>query len=96
MREIDTIHFDFTETNMKKILTAIALSIALPAVAHAQTEPAKADCCEKHDKMDCCKDMAGMDHAERDMKGMDSHAMHNMSRPGAKVPQANPQQNHQQ
>ena len=81
---------------MKKILTAIALTIALPAVAHAQAAPAKADCCEKHGKMDCCKDMAGMDHAGHDMKGMDSHAMHNMSQPGAKTSQADPQQNHQQ
>lgn len=82
---------------MKKILTAIALTIALPAVAHAQTAPAKADCCEKmKDKMDCCKDMAGKDHAGHDMKGMDSHAMHNMSQPGAKAPQVDPHQNHQQ
>ena len=80
---------------MKKILTAIALTIALPAVAHAQAAPAKADCCEKHDKMDCCKDMAGMVDAGHDMKGMDSHAMHNMSQPGAKAPQADPHQNHQ-
>ena len=55
---------------MNKILTAIALSIALPAVAHAQAAPApeaKQDCCEKmktEGKECCCKDMAGKDHAE--------------------------------
>jgi hypothetical protein len=59
---------------MKKILTAIALSIALPAVAHAQAAPAPApekDCCEKmkaEGKECCCKDMAGKDHAKHDMK----------------------------
>jgi hypothetical protein len=59
---------DFTETSMNKILTAIALTIALPAVAHAQAAPApKADCCEKmkaEGKECCCKDMAGKDHAD--------------------------------
>ena len=81
---------------MKKILTAIALTIALPAVAHAQAAPAKADCCEKMKDMNCCKGMAGMDHAGHDMKGMDSHSMQIMSQPGAKAPQADPHQNHQQ
>lgn len=44
---------------MKKILTAIALSIALPAVAYAQAAPApKADCGDKMKAgKDCCKDM---------------------------------------
>jgi hypothetical protein len=64
-------YFDFTETDMNKILTAIALSIALPAVAHAQAAPvpgpeAKQDCCEKmkaEGKECCCKDMAKMGHA---------------------------------
>ena len=81
---------------MKKILTAIALTIALPAVAHAQATPAKADCCEKMKDMNCCKDMAGMNHAGHDMKGMDPRAMQNMAQPGAKAPQADPHQNHQQ
>ena len=63
---------------MMKLLTAIALSIALPAVAHA-AEPApqpeaKQDCCEKmkHDgKECCCEDMDHKDHA-----GHDAHAEH--------------------
>lgn len=59
---------------MNKILTAIALSIALPAVAHAQAAPApehKMDCCEKmktEGKECCCKDMAKKDHGERGEK----------------------------
>lgn len=64
---------------MKKILTALALSIALPAVAHAQAAPApKEDCCEKMKaegkECCCCKDMAGKDHAAHDMKHMDAKA----------------------
>lgn len=73
---------------MKKILTAVALSIALPAVAHAQAAPAaKEDCCEKMKaegkECCCCKDMAGKDHA------------HAMKHDDAKTPQAEPQASHQ-
>jgi hypothetical protein len=71
---------------MKKLLTAIALTIALPAVAHAQGAPAPASkmaCCEKMKaagKECCCKDMAKMDHSKHDMKGgTDPHAGHDMS-----------------
>ena len=78
---------------MNKILTAIVLSIALPAVAQAQAAPApKAECCAKMDKA-CCKDMKsdcckGMDHSKmdhskmgHDMKtGSDPHAGHDMSK----------------
>jgi hypothetical protein len=71
---------------MKKFLTAIALTIALPAVAHAQAAPpatAKMPCCEKmkaDGKECCCKDMAKMDHGKHDMKGgADPHAGHDMS-----------------
>ena len=83
---------------MNKILTAVALSIALPAVANAQSTPApstKAGCCEKMDKP-CCKDMKsdcckGMDHSKmdhskmgHDMKpGTDPHAGHDMSKAAA-------------
>lgn len=82
---------------MKKILTAIALTIALPAVAHAQTAPAPAGkmaCGEKmKDKSDCCKDMAKMDHDKQGMKaGTDPHAGHDMS--GAKAPKADIHKNH--
>ena len=68
---------------MKKILTAVALSIAIPAVAHAQAAPApaaKMACCEKmkaEGKECCCKDMAKMDHGKHDMPaGADPHAGH--------------------
>lgn len=54
---------------MKKIVTAVALAIALPSVAHAQetAEPAASmPCCEKmkaEGKECCCKDM-DPDHAD--------------------------------
>lgn len=74
---------------MKKILTAIALTIALPAVAHAQAAAAATmECCEKmKDKCDCCKDMAKMDHDKHDMKaGSDPHAGHDLPKPSAPAP----------
>lgn len=83
---------------MKKMLTAIALTIALPAMAHAQAAPAPASkmaCCEKmkaDGKECCCKDMAKMDHSKHDMKaGADAHAGHDMSQ---KAPPAS-HSNHQ-
>ena len=85
---------------MNKILTAIALTIAVPAVAHAQAASApaakKMACCDKmkaEGKECCCDDMAKMDHSKHDMKaGGDPHAGHDMS--GAKAPQpATPQNN---
>ncbi len=69
---------------MKMIFAAVALSIAVPALAHAQTAPASAPveakkgcCAEMKAKMDCCKDM-----------GDKAHAGHDMSKP------ATPHQNH--
>jgi hypothetical protein len=74
---------------MKKILTAVALSIAVPAVAHEQAAPAPTeDCCEKmkaEGKECCCKDMAGKGHAKHDMKHSD-----------AQVPQGEAHEGHQQ
>lgn len=70
---------------MKKLLTAIALSIVVPAVAHAQAAPApKADCCEKMKaegkECCCCKEMAKMDHGKHGMKdGADAHVGHDKS-----------------
>ena len=62
---------------MKTMLTAVALSIALPSIAHAATPtpPAKEDCCAKmkaEGKKCCCDDMDKdhSDHADHDMKGM--------------------------
>lgn len=83
---------------MKKMLTAIALSIALPAMAHAQAAPAPAPkmaCCEKmkaEGKDCCCKDMAKMDHSKHGMKaGADPHAGHDMSQPAAPTSHSNHQ-----
>ena len=58
---------------MKMILTAVALSIALPSIAHAQAPvpPTKEDCCAKmkaKGKKCCCDDMDKKDHADHDMK----------------------------
>jgi hypothetical protein len=58
---------------MKKILTAVALSIAIPSIAHAQAAaPApKEDCCAKmkaEGEKCCCDDMDKKGHAEHDMK----------------------------
>jgi hypothetical protein len=67
---------------MNKLLTAIALSVALPTVAHAQAAPVpvpekKMDCCEKmkaEGKECCCKDMdkGHAEHGDKD-KAESSH-----------------------
>lgn len=65
---------------MKKYLTALALSIAIPAVAVA-APATKADCCKdmKAKGKDCCKDMAAGDMkgmaGMSDMKGMSGTKM---------------------
>ena len=67
---------------MKMMMTALALAIAFPAVAHAQAAPApeaKQDCCEKmkaEGKECCCKDMAKKDHAEHGMHAGDKSGEH--------------------
>lgn len=87
---------------MNKILTAIALTIALPAVALAQAAPAPAPMAESHEKMMAhCKDMmAKMGPSMSDMKAgakmPAGHDMSNMSKPAAKTPQADARQNPQQ
>ena len=61
---------------MMKLMTAIALTIALPAAAYA-ADPAprpKQDCCEKmkaEGKKCCCDDMADKDHAGHGEHGGD-------------------------
>ena len=74
---------------MKNILTTIALTIAIPAVAQAQAAPApaaKMDCCEKLRAAgkDC---MAGMDHSKMDHSKMGQGAQ--------TAPQAQPTTPHQ-
>jgi len=76
---------------MKKILSAIALSIAIPSIAQAQAAPAaKMGCCEKmKEKCACCKDMAGKGHEGQKLSGeKDPHAGHDMA-PKAPSPQSN-------
>lgn len=83
---------------MKKMLTAIALTIALPAVAGAQAAPApNADCCKNMKDMKDCMDMAKMDHSMQGMKsGANANAGNDASQPAAKAPQAETHMNHQQ
>lgn len=73
---------------MNKILTAVALSIAFPALANAQPAPApapKSSCCEKMKDMGCCKD--GKMDCCKDMSAMDSGKTgHDMSKMGIKTP----------
>jgi hypothetical protein len=69
---------------MKMLLTAIAIAIAFPAVAHAQQAPEPAKpmaCCEKMKaegkECGCCKDMKQMDHSSHGgAAGADSHSEH--------------------
>ena len=67
---------------MKKLLTAVALSIALPAVAHAQAAPApeKQGCCEKMKaegkECCCCEDMDHKGNAKHGDKKGDDTAHH--------------------
>ena len=82
---------------MNKFFAAIALTIALPAMAHAQATTAapKAGCCEKMKDMAGCKDMAKMDHSKHEMKaGANPHAGHAMAKPTAESPKADAHQNH--
>ncbi len=76
---------------MKKILSAIALAIAIPSMAQAQAAQApKMGCCEKmKEKSACCNDMAGKGHEGHDMSGgKDPHAGHDTT-PTAPSPQNN-------
>ena len=68
---------------MKTMIAAIALSIALPAIAHAETTPpAPAEtpkmkcCCKDKDKlMDCCEEQGRGKAGEAEHSGhdMDEH-----------------------
>ena len=83
---------------MKSYLTAVALTIALPTVALAQTPPPpapKMECCEKMKadgkECSCCKDMAKKDQSGHGGKaGSDPHAGH-----GTPVPAPDAGHNHQ-
>ena len=65
---------------MKMMIAAIAMSIAVPGIAHAEAAPGekpKMECCckDKSKPMECC-DMHGKGKA-----GQDEHAGHDMSQP---------------
>lgn len=69
---------------MNKVLTAIALTIAVPAMAHAQVAASapKSDCCDKMKggcKMDCCKGMA--DAKSGSATAADPHGGHDKAKP---------------
>ena len=68
---------------MNKLITAVALAIALPGVAHAQAAPAekpKMACCEKmKDKRGCCNKMAVKPARGSDAPSSDPHAGHDMT-----------------
>jgi|GEM_PF-3152330 len=74
---------------MEKIITAIALSIAIPSIAQAQAAPAPKMGEKMKEKCACCKDMAGKGHEGHKMSGEeDPHAGHDMT-PKAPTPQSN-------
>jgi len=61
---------------MKTIFATIALTIAFPAAAYAQSAPApekKCCCCKDDEKMECCKDKVSAD----------AHAGHSEGKPAA-------------
>lgn len=63
---------------MTKLMTAVALAVALPGVAHAQAAPAgkpKMECCEK--MKDKCDKMAGKS-ASAAPSSANPHAGHDM------------------
>ena len=69
---------------MIKLMTAVALAIALPGVAHAQAAPAekpKMECCEKmKEKCACCDKMAGKPASGTAAPSADDpHARHDMT-----------------
>ena len=59
---------------MKMIIATIALTIAFPAAAYAQSTPAPEHkcCCCKDGKCDCCKDKDD-GHSELGGAGHDKH-----------------------
>lgn len=67
---------------MNKLMTAVALAIALPGVAHAQAAPAekpKMECCEKMKDKCCCEKMAGKNADGSPAPSPDdAHAGHDM------------------
>ena len=101
MREIDD-SLDFTETNMKKMIAALAFAIALPTVASAQApQPAaKPGCCAGMKEMcACCKGMSGAGHQKggsgHSDHGQSGHAGHDAPQQDSKTAPADSHHNHQ-
>ena len=67
---------------MNKLITAVALAVALPSIAHAQAAPVEKpgmECCEKmKDRCACCDKMAGKPVGGTDAPSSDPHAGHDM------------------
>jgi hypothetical protein len=74
---------------MKKILSVVALSIAIPSIAHAQAAQAPImGCCEKMNEKECacCNDMGAKGDEGHDMSGRkDPHAGHDMTPKGPPI-----------
>lgn len=74
---------------MNKLITAVALAIALPGVAYAQAAPVekpKMECCEKmKDKCACCDKTAGKAAGGASPATDDPHAGHDM-KPASPAP----------
>ena len=69
---------------MKTLLAALAISLALPAAAHAADNAMdKCCCCEtmKHDGKDCCDEKTAEKKGEH--AGHEGHAGHEMPAPQA-------------
>ena len=68
---------------MHKLITVVALAIALPGVARAQAAPAekpKMECCDKRkETCGCCDKMAGKPAGGTDAPSSDPHADHDMT-----------------
>lgn len=82
---------------MNKLMTAVALAIALPGVAHAQDAPAekpKMECGEKmKEKCACCDKMASKPVSGNTAPSRDPHADHDMT-PPAPAPAPAPADGH--
>jgi uncharacterized membrane protein YccC len=106
-----TLSLDFTETNMNKLMLAVAMAIALPAAAFAQATPAATPATSAHSGHDMrsmsCKDMQAMmsaktgtvDHSKMDHSKMDHSKMASCAapaKPGASQAPADPHANHKQ
>lgn len=82
LREIVSLSIFHGVRNMDKLVAAVALAVALPGIAHAQSAPLekpKMACCEKmKEKCACCDKMAVKPASGADTSSSDPHAGHDM------------------